>query len=371
MLSLLVSFVSAANDTVNIRDVKLRYCNGTGELTKMLELNTEANKTESLCLEFENEGAATATVGLNFVDGTLTADTDQKKACLPEGERELFWQYITWYDQQFTLPGRMKKRVIATATFPEWYVGMSYGCATYFLVDAQPQQVEQDGNMFNVFARVGSFIDIFVDGIINAKLVTAPVEGYGYTDMAHNSNFVIYRKNLWTLAMRTTLYNTGNVAVTGDVVLERSTWWGIFSSHSTYEWHKFLPRQSITLEKDIPWYIALVVWGPVQADLEVEYTPVVLGKNYTEVSSDILIDTNGLFLFPWIIVVLFLLLVIKYFQDKKRKVVVPKTSRTLSYDTKKKTEEVVSPKKTVSTPATKKVSTPRTKQNTSNKKTSS
>gem|GEM_PF-4989138 len=109
----------------------------------------------------------------------------------------------------------------------------------------------------------------------------------------------------------------------------------------------------------------------MQADLEVEYTPVVLGKNYTEVSSDILIDTNGLFLFPWIIVVLFLLLVIKYFQDKKRKVVVPKTSRTLSYDTKKKTEEVVSPKKTVSTPATKKVSTPRTKQNTSNKKTSS
>lgn len=79
MFTLLSSFVSAANDTASIREIKLRYCNGTGAVTKSLLLQTEPNKEETLCLEFSNWGSADIRVGVNFVDGTLTADDDQKK----------------------------------------------------------------------------------------------------------------------------------------------------------------------------------------------------------------------------------------------------------------------------------------------------
>jgi hypothetical protein len=37
--------------------------------------------------------------------------------------------------------------------------------------------------MFEIFARVGSFVDAFVDGKIVPKLVTVPVKSDLYTDI--------------------------------------------------------------------------------------------------------------------------------------------------------------------------------------------
>jgi hypothetical protein len=45
----------------------------------------------------ENGGPTDTTISLNFVDGTITADTDQKKACEPEVTKSNFGQYVTDY----------------------------------------------------------------------------------------------------------------------------------------------------------------------------------------------------------------------------------------------------------------------------------
>jgi hypothetical protein len=48
--------------------------------------------------------------------------------------------------------------------------------------------------MFNVFSRVGSFIDAFVAGEFNIKLVTTPIQSDFYSNIASNPNFIVYRE---------------------------------------------------------------------------------------------------------------------------------------------------------------------------------
>ena len=57
-------------------------------------------------MEFTNEGPVGVKIGVNFVDGTLTADAEQKKACLPEGTKTQFGQYVTGYESELYLPPR-------------------------------------------------------------------------------------------------------------------------------------------------------------------------------------------------------------------------------------------------------------------------
>jgi hypothetical protein len=43
----------------------------------------------------QNDGPTDATISINFVDGTITADEDQKKACEPETTKTNFGQYVS------------------------------------------------------------------------------------------------------------------------------------------------------------------------------------------------------------------------------------------------------------------------------------
>jgi hypothetical protein len=51
-----------------------------------------------------------------------------------------------------------------------------------------------NGTMFNVFSRVGSFIDAFVKGNFIIKLITTPIQSEFYTNLGDNPNFIIYRE---------------------------------------------------------------------------------------------------------------------------------------------------------------------------------
>jgi hypothetical protein len=67
----------------------------TGSKSAVLEVEPEEEL--DICVFILNSGPTSATVGLNFVDGTFTADVDQKKACEPESSQSRFGQYITDY----------------------------------------------------------------------------------------------------------------------------------------------------------------------------------------------------------------------------------------------------------------------------------
>jgi hypothetical protein len=68
---------------------------------------------------------------LNFVDGTITADADQKKACEPETTKANFGQYVTNYPTTVQIQAGETVKIAATATFPAGYAGTAYGCATF------------------------------------------------------------------------------------------------------------------------------------------------------------------------------------------------------------------------------------------------
>lgn len=312
-LALLAVFSSsslyAASQTANVRDITLRYCNGTGAVTKSLLINTKSSQKESLCLEFSNEGFSAATIGLNFVDGTLTADTDQKKACQPEGTKEQFGKYVTWFENRFTIPARSKKRVFASLEFPEWYAGTSYGCATYFLADDPGQTIKNEWQVFTIFARVWSFIDAFVDGKIHPELIMLPVQGDWFVDKWSNSTFVIYREWFWNYKIRGNIYNTGNVAVSGAVTVGWSSWWGLVGSSITYPDQQVLPRQSTLVDVKIPAYMVWFWGAKVKTTLAVNYKPIFLWAHNTKANDTTvytLTTDNSKWFFPWVVFVLLL-----------------------------------------------------------------
>lgn len=326
MFTLLCSFVSAANETASIREIKLRYCNGTGAVTKSLVLQTEPNKEETICLEFSNWASSDVRVGLNFVDGTLTADDDQRKACQPESTKEFFGQYVTGYENSFIVPKKGKKKIKALLKFPEWYAGTSYGCATYFLGDDPKETVtaaasnSKSKSMFSIFTRVGTFIDAMVDGEFHPELIVLPVEWARFHDRGHNSWFIIYPDG-WSYKVRGYLYNTGNIAVSWNITVWRSSRRGLFGQNKKSYDQIVLPRQGKVVDMKLPWTATWLLGMNVHTNLSVNYSPIYLWEYNTNdtTQSYKLTTTNKSFFFPWIIVIILIVIRVSIKVYKKMK----------------------------------------------------
>ena len=98
MASLLISFVQASETTRPIELVKLRYCDLTGskyETSRILDLQTlEQNQKKEFCVDIINTWKEWVSIWMNIVDWTLTADSEQKRACEPEWTKSLFWDLL-------------------------------------------------------------------------------------------------------------------------------------------------------------------------------------------------------------------------------------------------------------------------------------
>jgi hypothetical protein len=55
-----------------------------------LFIDAKVDQKSVICIDFINSANKKANIGINFVDGAITDDTDQKKACLAEGEKSNF-----------------------------------------------------------------------------------------------------------------------------------------------------------------------------------------------------------------------------------------------------------------------------------------
>lgn len=65
--------------------MKVVYCNDpTQKDQKSLFIDAEVDKKSVICIDFINTAKKKAHIGINFVDGAITDDKDQKKACLAE-----------------------------------------------------------------------------------------------------------------------------------------------------------------------------------------------------------------------------------------------------------------------------------------------
>lgn len=257
----------------NLGDVNVRFCNDAAikEGTRSLNLQTKTSVPTDICMYLSNNSDKPITMLINFVDGTVTADSDQKKACQPEGVQQQFGQYVSLEKKEYLLQPKQTIQVNATATFPDGYAGMNYGCVTTQIVWDKP--ANPDGNMFTIQTRKANFIDVLVDGSIELGVEVVPqTAGDVYTSLSDNPNVFIYQDIATQTWMAKVIYkNIGNVSQ--EVVVD-GTVAGYFSTKALEsQTRKILPKQEaaflFTLDNaTIPRYR-----GPIQVAFKATYTP--------------------------------------------------------------------------------------------------
>lgn len=316
------NFGFASSSTSDIREVKLRFCDAADEQEwdiRNLLIETEPGLKETICMDIINGGNKSVSLGINFVDGALTADSDQKKACLPEGEKTYFGQYVTDYEEEVNIPARSTQRVLANLEYPGGYAGDSYGCVTLHVIDQDQKTLEQSWQVFQVFSRLGYFVDAFVDGDFVVDLIALPQTLERFLDRAKNNLFPFY-KNKWIYHLRAELFNRWNITVAGDIGIGYHYWW-IFGKKEIITEQSIIPKQSKTLEKKIPRYLTYLVGGPFKSKIQMQYSPVYYGKNADKfpTNSFVFEETNYKFFIPWGLLVLFLVYFsFKYFRKQKK-----------------------------------------------------
>jgi hypothetical protein len=318
-----------AQRTTNLGDVVLRFCNDEtitgGE--KSIILDTEPEQLSDVCMLINNGGPTDTTILLNFVDGTITADEDQKKACEPEATKTNFGQYVTDYPTTVQIQAGETVKIWAKVLFPAGYAGTAYGCATFQIVDTATGSTatgETSSQMFTILTRRASFIDFNVKGeyIVDLQAQDAQTE---WSFAAFNSNQVsvvdsllVSRQNivdlssmtfieknplLWhigkPLTTRSVVVNSGNVWLDLNIQSQYRSWWWLVDIDQWSQIQKLVPKQRKTLEFDTN-HLAWWVGGPVTVTHTITYKPIIIGSGWT-IDSSLLAPKTMILSTSWLV----------------------------------------------------------------------
>lgn len=305
------------NPESNLWDVTLRFCNDkTIEWwTKTLELSTKPWEITDICVLLNNTWPTPVRLWLNFVDGSTTADKDAKKACQPEDTKTYFWQYVTYDSTWFYLEPWKTLQTIAKVQFSSGYAWMAYGCATFQILDSQPE----NSWMFKVISRRANFIDIYVDGTLNVWLWFTWDNNPSIKNISDDQNIVIYN-NLprKTISTKVIAQNTGNVWLSGSIqasyaylrFLKWSLWSGTF---------KILPNLSMPYEFDLPRYVQYIGW-PISVQYDLDYIPEIIWTDSQNIVKEYNASISAnTFLIPWLLIAIIVLIIIYIIYHKHKK----------------------------------------------------
>jgi hypothetical protein len=187
----------------NIGDVALRFCN-TETLEKTISLTTSGQEEKEICMTLINWSYEDTNVNISFVDGTITNDADQKKACKNEWENQNFWQYMSLEENTITVPARWSTIFTGILKLPEEAAGEIHGCVTYFIANDTNQK-----EMFTIMVRRANFIDIFAKWVVTIGLSFVDVESQTKS-LSKNPKIVsFFNKDEWKLYIQAMLSNKG------------------------------------------------------------------------------------------------------------------------------------------------------------------
>lgn len=206
----------------NLGDVVIRFCNEDAQAEpgkmKSLFLDVDTETDQDICIYVNNSGPTDVDVQLNFVDGTISADDGQNKACQPEGTKSQFWQYVDFIDEVLTVEAGTTLETHANLKFPDGYSGMSYGCVTMKFVNEDEDEDEREGQMFDVVARRGYFIDVLVGWEINLDFEVLDQADTYFENIGNSKKIGIYKTDQWVIKARITVENPGNIAQEVSVI---------------------------------------------------------------------------------------------------------------------------------------------------------
>lgn len=306
----------------NLWDLLIRFCNDPEIAkewwTKDLQISTIPEKTEEMCIYLVNWWPTDVEVILWFVDGTITNDQDQKKACQPEAVIWQFWQYVKPEQTVFEIPANTTIETRATVTFPQDTAGMVYGCATLQLT-----WWAQNDWSIQVVSRRANFIDISVQWKVRPSLQIITQET-PLGRLLHNKDprfFIFSNPKTKELFWKITVKNDWNVAQYVNLQPTTKRWW----KSTRYETvsKKILPQQEneflipITDKPRREWWFTM--------DASITYSPVVdtgvvLDTEWVDMNEQNLVLTANTLFMPWKIIFgfLWLLLLWLLFTGKKK-----------------------------------------------------
>lgn len=227
----------------NIWSISVKYCNND-ELKSSLSIVTESEVDNEICINFYNDGPVPAQIKYWFVDGILTADEMQNKACT-DSDMENFWQFVTQNETIVEVPAYGSVQQIASVKFPRWMVGAVNGCLVYTISE---EKNVQDQNLneweiaagFDIVVRKASFVDAFVQWDISRNLILDKIENLFANKVL---DIALLLKNWWDISE----------AVDFEWTLSNKFWY-------SYEitWSKIVESQSdykFGIQVDnLPWY---------------------------------------------------------------------------------------------------------------------
>jgi len=287
----------------NLWDVVIRFCNddAQGEVGKMKSLFKEVDNDtdQDICIYINNEGPTDVDVQLNFVDGTVSADDSQNKACQPEGTKTQFGQFVDFVDERLTVKAGTTMETHANINFPDGYSGMSYGCVTMRFLNDEAEADKKEDQMFNIVSRRWYFIDMLVWGDVNLDFEVLDQTKDGFANIGNSQKLGIYTDDKWVTKAKVTVENPGNIAqevtvvptlkamfkdsVTGRNVLRQSIVNNQIVNEYLLDWKdssdafevkkKVLPNQSVTFEFELNDVIPFWKWT-FQLDAIIKNKPV-------------------------------------------------------------------------------------------------
>ncbi len=263
--------ISTQARETNLGDVTIRFCNDKTVVwwTKSLELSTQTNKEEEICVLMSNAWSTPVKLGINFVDGSITPDAEAKKACEPEWVKTNFGQYVNAEDTEFLIPQWWTLQTLVKMKFPAGIAWKVNGCITYNILD---QSLSWDG-MFKVFSRRANFIDVIVSGDVYFNTTLTADINESFPNLITNNQIKLY-ENTFTksLSLKSYIINSGNIA-SQTIVSWEVTWW-FWLLHITL-WEKKITTSSkkkSVLEYDLPKW-SQIAW-PLKISLQVSHNPV-------------------------------------------------------------------------------------------------
>lgn len=198
--TIIVSSVYASD----IGDVALRFCNTSWSLEKTISLTTSGQEKKEICMMLINGAYEPTDISLSFVDGTITNDADQKKACKNEWENQNFGQYMQLEKNTVTVPARGSTTFTGILQLPEEAVGEIHGCVTYFINNQKNQK-----EMFTIMVRRANFIDVLAKWIVTIWLSFIDVETQNKS-LSNNPKIVsFFNSEENKLYIQSTLKNKG------------------------------------------------------------------------------------------------------------------------------------------------------------------
>ena len=178
-LSSLFSFAVAQDSEIG--NISVKFCNNEIQ-EKTLNLIADTETDYDICMDFSNSTNHPITIKYGFVDGVLTNDSLQNRACTNDTMTN-FGQYVTQTERYVQIPARGTVKQTASVNFPAGMAGTVNGCLVYSIFTENSlsnniEQSDESATTFDIVVRKASFINALVGGEIERNIVQDQIRVY-------------------------------------------------------------------------------------------------------------------------------------------------------------------------------------------------